>query len=54
MIAVDTNILVYSTREDSPKHAASLAAVIRLAESDRPWAIAWPCIHEFFAIVTHK
>jgi hypothetical protein len=24
-----------------------------LAESRRPWAIPWPCLHEFLAVVTH-
>ena len=53
MIAVDTNILVYSVREDSPWHTAALAAVRSLAEGDPAWAIPWPCIHEFLAVVTH-
>lgn len=25
----------------------------RAAESQAPWALPWPCVHEFFAIVTH-
>lgn len=53
MIAVDTNILVYSVREDSPWHKTALAAIRRLAEGPAPWAIPWPCIHEFLAVVTH-
>ena len=53
MIAVDTNILVYSVREDSPWRKAALACVRRLAEGTVPWTIAWPSIHEFLAIVTH-
>ncbi len=53
MIAVDTNILVYSVRADSPFHAAALKSIRQLAESSAPWAIPWPCIHEFLAIVTH-
>jgi toxin-antitoxin system PIN domain toxin len=53
MIAVDTNILVYSVREDSPWHEPALVAVRRLAEGPAPWAIPWPCIHEFLAVVTH-
>ena len=53
MIAVDTNILVYSVREDSPWHRASLACLRELAEGSSPWAIPWPCVHEFLAIVTH-
>jgi predicted nucleic acid-binding protein len=27
--------------------------MVHEAESGAPWAIPWPCIHEFLAIVTH-
>lgn len=53
MIAIDTNILVYSVREDSPWHQAALACIRGVAEGAAPWAIAWPCVHEFVAVVTH-
>jgi uncharacterized protein len=53
MIAVDTNILVYSHREDAAFFNPALATIITLAESDVLWAIPWPVIHEFLAIVTH-
>lgn len=53
MIAVDTNILVYAHREESPWHDSAMARVTELAEAKSPWAIPWPCIHEFLAIVTH-
>jgi toxin-antitoxin system PIN domain toxin len=53
MIAVDTNLLVYSHREESPWHEVAAARVTELAEAREPWAIAWPCLHEFLAIVTH-
>lgn len=53
MIAVDTNILVYAHREDSPFHEAALRCVKELAEGAGAWAIPWPCLHEFLAIVTH-
>lgn len=53
MIAIDTNILVHSHREDSPWHNAALARIRRLAEGRASWAIPWPCLHEFLAIVTH-
>ena len=54
MIAVDTNILVYAHREDSPFHRTAERLVADLAEGDATWAIPWPCLHEFFAIVTHS
>ena len=53
MIAIDTNILVYAHREDSEWHEAAYAHIVELAEGRLPWAIPWPCIHEFLAIVTH-
>ncbi len=53
MIALDTNILVYAHREDSPWHAAAYRALGALAEGTSPWAIPWPCLHEFLAVVTH-
>jgi toxin-antitoxin system PIN domain toxin len=53
MIAVDTNILVYAHREDGPFHQAATTCLSSLAESNASWAIPWPCLHEFLAIVTH-
>ena len=53
MIALDTQILVYSVREESPWHLAAIACVRRLAEGTEPWAIPWPCVHEFVSVVTH-
>lgn len=53
MIAVDTNILVYAHREESEWHAAAYAKLVELAEGRGAWAIPWPCVHEFLAIVTH-
>ena len=53
MTAVDTNVLVYAHREDSSWHDAAYACIANLAEQRDPWAVPWPCIHEFLAIVTH-
>ncbi len=53
MIAVDTNILVYSHREESEFHEAAKQVIDDLRLSPAPWAIPWPCIHEFISIVTH-
>ena len=53
MIAVDTNILVYAHRDDSPFHEPARSALESLANGPREWAVPWPCAHEFFAIVTH-
>lgn len=53
MIAVDTNLLVYAHREESAFYDAATLCVRELAEGQASWAIPWPCIHEFLAIVTH-
>lgn len=53
MIAVDTNLLVYAHRTDSEWHVAAEATVRGLAEGLSPWAVPWPCLHEFLAIATH-
>lgn len=53
MIAVDTNLLVYAHRADAEWHERAAGAVRSLAEGHAAWAIPWPCVHEFLAIVTH-
>lgn len=53
MIAVDTNILVHAHRADAQWSDPARACLQKLAEGRSAWAIPWPCIHEFLAIVTH-
>ncbi len=53
MIAVDVNVLVFAHRLDSPFHDPARKAVAGLAEGGALWAIPWPCLHEFLAVVTH-
>jgi toxin-antitoxin system PIN domain toxin len=53
MVAVDTNLLVYAHRADSQFHEAADEVVAELAEGRASWAIPWPCLYEFYAIVTH-
>lgn len=53
MIAVDSTLLVHAHREDSEWHAAAYKKLAGLAEGRDAWAIPWPCVHEFVAIVTH-
>jgi toxin-antitoxin system PIN domain toxin len=52
LIAVDTNLLVYAHRSAMPQHAAARAALERLASRQGGWAVPWPCVHEFVAVVT--
>jgi toxin-antitoxin system PIN domain toxin len=53
VIAVDTNLLVYAHRSDSPWHERAYDVIAGLAEGPGAWAIPWPCVHEFVAIATH-
>jgi uncharacterized protein len=53
MIAVDSNILVHAHRQDSPWHTEAERSLRGLAEGPSQWAIPWPCVHEFLAVVTH-
>ena len=53
MIAVDTNILVYAHRADSSHHTAARKALATVAADNRAFGIPWPCVHEFYSIVTH-
>lgn len=53
MIAVDTNVLVPLVRTEYPHHETAFARVRALAEGSVAWAIPWPCVHEFLAVVTN-
>jgi len=53
VIGLDTNLLVYAYREDSPWHDRAYTRVVELAEGRLSWAIPWPCLHEFIGIITH-
>jgi uncharacterized protein len=46
MIAVDSNILVYAHRKDSPFYGAASKRLAELAEGTATWAIPWPCVLE--------
>ena len=53
MIAVDTNILVYAHRGESPFYAQACECLRALAEGPLRWGIPVSCLHEFLAVVTH-
>ncbi len=53
MFAVDTNILVYAHRREASEHVAAAEVVRALAEGPRSWAVPWPCVYEFFSVVTN-
>lgn len=54
MLAVDTNVLVYAHRlEAGDEHETAVGVLRDLAEGHEPWAIPWPCVYEFFSVVTN-
>ena len=53
MIAVDTNLLVYAHRADSVWHRQARKCLEKLATGGSRWAIPWPCLYEFYAVITH-
>ena len=54
MIAVDTNILVYAHRREAREHTSAWRKLSELATGNEPWAIPWPCVYEFFSVVTNR
>lgn len=53
MIAVDTNLLVYAHRRESTFHDKAKLCISELVASGAAWAIPWPCVHEFYGVVTN-
>ncbi|MDR2991528.1 MAG: PIN domain-containing protein [Burkholderiaceae bacterium] len=53
MIALDANLLVYAHRAENPFHTAAAKLVSELAEGKAAWAIPWPCLHEFYGVITN-
>jgi toxin-antitoxin system PIN domain toxin len=53
MLAVDTNILVYAHRREAAEHGTAVKVVRAMAEGSQPWAVPWPCLYEFFSVVTN-
>ena len=53
MIAVDTNLLIYSAWNTSSFHEQASEVIKSLVLGSRRWSIPWPCLHEFISISTH-
>jgi uncharacterized protein len=53
VIAVDTNVLVYAHRREPTEHDAARELVRAMVEGRDSWAIPWPCVYEFFSVVTN-
>lgn len=54
MIAVDTNVLVYAHRRESRDHRRAVEVLRGLATGREAWALPWPCVYEFFSVVTNR
>lgn len=54
MIAVDTNLLVYCHRVEAPKHKDAKRVLAGLCSGEASWSIPWPCLSEYFAVVTNR
>lgn len=54
MIAVDTNLLVYCHRAEAPKHQQAIQLLADLCGGEASWAIPWPCLSEYLAVVTNR
>jgi uncharacterized protein len=52
VIAVDSNLLIYAHRIGNDWNESAYALLQQLSEETRPWAIPYPCIHEFLRNVT--
>jgi uncharacterized protein len=53
VIAVDTNVLVYAHRREAREHQRAQEVLRGLAEGREPWGIPWPCVYEFFSVVSN-
>ena len=53
MIAVDTNVLIYAHRAESPAHEPALRRIRELAEGAMPWGIPVFCLAELVRVATH-
>jgi uncharacterized protein len=53
MIALDTNVLVYAHRREPREHTIAAELLRELAGGMQPWSIPWPCVYEFFSVVTN-
>lgn len=54
MFVVDTNVLVYAARSDSPFHPACREAVERWRLQEGAWFVTWSIVYEFLRNLTHR
>jgi predicted nucleic acid-binding protein len=51
--AVDAGLLCFAVNRYAAEHARASRLLEELANGDAPWALPWPAVHEFLALVTH-
>ncbi len=54
MFVVDTSILVYAARSDSPFHGPCREAVERWRAQQGAWFTTWSIVYEFLRVMTHR
>jgi toxin-antitoxin system PIN domain toxin len=54
MFVVDTNVLVYAARSDSPFHVPCREAVERWRAQQGAWFTTWSIVYEFLRVMTHR
>jgi uncharacterized protein len=52
VIALDSNLLIYAHRRENEAYPTARAQIEDLANGRAPWAIPYPCVHEFVRNVT--
>jgi predicted nucleic acid-binding protein len=53
MIAIDTNLLIYAHRGGCPEHQKAKRAIEHASTAIEGWCIPFPCLLEFWSVVTH-
>lgn len=53
MIAIDTNLLVYSHRPEMPFYQRARQVLSEAVTGPEPVCVPWPCAHEFLAVVSN-
>ncbi len=53
MIAIDTNLLVYSHRPEMPFHERTREVLNDAIGGAEPVCVPWPCVHEFLGVVSN-
>jgi predicted nucleic acid-binding protein len=53
VIAIDTNLLIYAHRSGLAEHRAAKRALQKASEDPLGWGIPFPCVAEFWSVVTH-